>query len=119
MERLTVPITLIRLKEKKRRKLHPKKVAQYEQAYERGDEFPPIEVENCGTFYTIRDGRHRFIAQQNLEYRMIDVVCVRNAGVLRGIEPGTSALPCLCDRKNIDQRKRQAVFNNVQKDAGP
>jgi len=78
----------------KTQQVAPKKVTQYEQDLERGDEFPPIEVENCGTFYTIRDGHHRFIAHKKLGYAMIDVVVRNNAGVPRGFTtPGTSALP--------------------------
>ena len=77
MHRLTVPITSVRVNPKKLRKLHPKKVAQYERDFERGDDFPPIEVEDCGSFYTVRDGRHRYIAQAHLGYQMIDVVVVR------------------------------------------
>lgn len=94
MEVFVVPIKLVRVNAKKLRKLHPKKVMQYEAFFERGDEFPPIEVEYCGGFYTVRDGRHRYIAQANLGYAMIDVVVVRNAGVLRGIAPDAPALPC-------------------------
>jgi hypothetical protein len=82
MQRLLVPILWVRVNPKKLRKLHPKKVARYEREFERGDEFPPIEVENCGGFYTIRDGRHRYIAQLNLGYQMIDVVVVRGGGAL-------------------------------------
>src|SRR5688572_30934887 len=82
MDWLVVPIETVRLNPKKLRKLHPKKVAQYQRDYDRGDEFPPIEVENCGTFYTIRDGRHRYVAQHNLGYAMIDVVVVRGGGAV-------------------------------------
>jgi hypothetical protein len=96
VEVLVVPIGSVRVNAKKLRKLHPKKVAQYEADFECGDEFPPIEVEDCGGFYTVRDGRHRYIAQSNLGYTMIDVVVVRgNAGVLRGVAPGTPAPPWL------------------------
>jgi hypothetical protein len=94
MHRLTVPIESVRVHIKKLRKLHPRKVAQYEADFEYGDEFPPIEVENCGAFYTIRDGRHRYIAQKNLEYAMIDVVVVRgNAGVLSGRSASSTPAP--------------------------
>jgi hypothetical protein len=94
VEVLVVPMHLVRVKAKKLRKLHPTKVAQYEQDFERGDEFPPIEVEDCGEFYTVRDGRHRYIAQKNLGYAMIDVVVVRsNAGVLRAVSASTPAPP--------------------------
>ncbi len=96
MDRRVVPIDTVRLKEKKRKRLHPTKVAQYERDYERGDDFPPILVDDCGDFYTIRDGRHRYIAQQNLGYAMIDVVVFSNAGVLRGFNPDASAPPLLC-----------------------
>ena len=82
MDLHVVPIHAVHVSPKKIRKLHPKKIQQYEYDYERGDHFPPIEVEDCGTFYTVRDGRHRYIAQLNLGYTMIDVVVVRsNAGV--------------------------------------
>jgi hypothetical protein len=90
--RLVVPIALVRLKPKKKLKLHPSKVAQYEHAFERGDAFPPIEVIDCGSFYTIRDGRHRFIAQLNLGYTMIDVVVVRGGDA--GVRYVTGAHAC-------------------------
>lgn len=96
MQSRLVPIDSVRVKQKKLKKLHPTKVAQYERDFEQGDEFPPIEVEDCGGFYTIRDGRHRYIAQKNLGYTMIEVVVVRsNAGVLRALSPGTPAPPRL------------------------
>jgi hypothetical protein len=39
------------------------KIRQYTVDYEAGDLFPPIAVEDCGGFYTVRDGRHRLQAQ--------------------------------------------------------
>ena len=64
---------LIRVNQKKLRKLSQAKISQYLRDFERGDAFPPIEVENCGGFYTIRDGRHRFQAQLLCGYRLVTV----------------------------------------------
>lgn len=95
MQRLLVPIGSVRVNPKKLRKLHPKKVAKYERDFERGDNFPPIEVENCGGFYTIRDGRHRYIAQLNLGYQMVEVVVVRGGGAPVVIRSAPARLtPC-------------------------
>ncbi|MBP6037722.1 MAG: ParB N-terminal domain-containing protein [Candidatus Saccharimonas sp.] len=58
-----VDISLIRVNPKKLRKLSTAKIQRYSTNYERDDQFPPIVVEDCGDFYTIRDGRHRFQAQ--------------------------------------------------------
>jgi hypothetical protein len=60
---LFVPVTAIRVSEKKLRKLSNAKIRQYWRRYEAGDNFPPIKVEDNGGFYTIQDGRHRFQAQ--------------------------------------------------------
>lgn len=58
-----VPVDAVRVNAKKLRKLSTAKITQYAVAYERGDEFPAITVEDCGGFYTVRDGRHRYQAQ--------------------------------------------------------
>jgi hypothetical protein len=50
------------------------KIHRYVFGYESGDNFPPIVVEDCGGFYTIRDGRHRFQAQLIAGYTEIKVV---------------------------------------------
>lgn len=66
----------IRLSPKKQRKLHPAKVAQYQRDYEAGDVFPPIEVRNCGDFYVIREGRHRYISQCRAGFWFVDAQVV-------------------------------------------
>ncbi len=58
-----VDITQVNVNRKKLRKLSQAKICQYLFDYERGDDFPPITVEDCGSFYTVRDGRHRYQAQ--------------------------------------------------------
>ncbi|HRC28504.1 MAG TPA: ParB N-terminal domain-containing protein [Candidatus Saccharimonas sp.] len=68
-----VDISLIRVNHKKLRKLSQAKIARYLSDYDRGDDFPPIVVEDCGAFYTVRDGRHRFQAQQQAGFRQIAV----------------------------------------------
>ena len=60
---LYVPVDRVRVNHKKLRKLSQVKIDRYAREYERGDDFPPISVDDCGGFYTIRDGRHRFQAQ--------------------------------------------------------
>jgi hypothetical protein len=58
-----VPIGLLRVNARKLRKLSADKIRRYRLDYEAGDDFPPIRVEDCGGFYTVRDGRHRLQAQ--------------------------------------------------------
>jgi ParB-like chromosome segregation protein Spo0J len=58
---------------KKLRKLSDAKIAQYAQAYEGGEEFPPISVDDNGGFYTIFDGRHRYQAQLRAGFTLIAV----------------------------------------------
>jgi hypothetical protein len=60
---LYVPIDRIRVATKKLRKLSVDKIRRYRLDYEAGDYFPPLTVDDCGGFYTIRDGRHRYQAQ--------------------------------------------------------
>lgn len=69
----TVDIGMIRVNPKKLRKLSQAKIRQYAASYDKGDEFPPIVVENCGDFYTVRDGRHRFQAQLATGARLVEV----------------------------------------------
>jgi hypothetical protein len=69
-----VDITLVNVNRKKLRKLSQAKIRQYVGDYERGDDFPPIVVEDCGGFYTVRDGRHRCQAQLAAGYCKIWVV---------------------------------------------
>lgn len=69
-----VDINEIRVNRKKLRKLSGAKIAQYLCDYERGDAFPPIVVEDNGGFYTINDGRHRFQAQLNAGFQMVEVI---------------------------------------------
>lgn len=64
---------LIRVNPKKLRKLSMAKIRQYAADYDSGDQFPPIVVEDCGAFYTVRDGRHRFQAQLLSGVRVIEV----------------------------------------------
>ena len=68
-----VDAALVRVNPKKLRKLSGAKIDGYAQAYERGDCFPPITVEDCGGFYTVRDGRHRFQAQLLCGYGTVEV----------------------------------------------
>ena len=70
---LYVPIDAIRVNHKKLRKLSQAKIDRYSREYERGDDFPPIKVDFCGDFYTIRDGRHRFQAQLYAGMTLIEV----------------------------------------------
>jgi len=69
----TVDVTDVRVNAKKLRKLSQAKIARYIDDYERGDSFPAITVEDCGGFYTVRDGRHRYQAQLACGYRRIEV----------------------------------------------
>lgn len=69
-----IDVELVHVSVKKLRKLSSTKVDQYMRDYERGDDFPPINVRDCGGFYTIRDGRHRFQAQLAAGYKMIEVI---------------------------------------------
>lgn len=71
-----VDVSDVRVNRKKLRKLSEAKIRTYECAYECGDDFPPISVEDCGDFYTIRDGRHRFQAQLRAGFRLIVVTIV-------------------------------------------
>lgn len=68
-----VDVAKIRVNPKKLRKLSLAKIRQYAEAYDYGDDFPPIVVENCGDFYTVRDGRHRFQAQLSIGMSSIEV----------------------------------------------
>ena len=66
-----IPVEAVRVSERKLRKLSSAKIRQYATGYEAGDDFPPIQVDDCGGFYTIRDGRHRFQAQLLCGIRML------------------------------------------------
>lgn len=55
-------------------KLSERKIRQYAMAYEAGDDFPAIEADDCGNFYTIRDGRHRYAAQRRSGYATIPII---------------------------------------------
>lgn len=68
-----VDATEVCVNPKKLRKLSAAKIRQYMHDYDRGCDFPPIMVEECGGFYTVRDGRHRFQAQLSCGYRYIEV----------------------------------------------
>lgn len=63
----------VHVNSKKLRKLSKVKIAQYASAYERGDQFPAITVEDAGGFYTVRDGRHRYQAQLLCGVRYVEV----------------------------------------------
>lgn len=64
---------IVRVNPKKLRKLSQAKIHQYATGYDSGDSFPPIVVEDCGEFYTVRDGRHRFQAQLLTGARVVEV----------------------------------------------
>jgi len=68
-----VSVSLIHVNPSKLRKLSEAKIRNYVLDYERGDEFPPISVNDCGNFYTVRDGRHRLQAQLRAGYTHIAV----------------------------------------------
>lgn len=68
-----VDATKVCVNPKKLRKLSAAKIRQFMRDYDRGHDFPPIRVEDCGGFYTVRDGRHRFQAQLSCGYRYIEV----------------------------------------------
>lgn len=69
----TVDVGMIRVNPKKLRKLSAAKIRRYASDYDAGDHFPPIVVEDCGGFYTVRDGRHRFQAQLLIGCRHVEV----------------------------------------------
>lgn len=69
-----IDVALIRVNPKKLRKLSQAKIQRYARDFERGDEFPPIQVSDCGGFYTVRDGRHRFQAQLLAEFTHVAVI---------------------------------------------
>lgn len=58
---------------KKLRKLTNAKIAKYAEAYEHGDQFPAITVEDAGGFYAVRDCRHHFQGRLHYSYRRIEV----------------------------------------------
>lgn len=68
-----VGIAQVNVNQKKLRKLSQAKIRQFLFGYERGDDFPPILVEDCGDFYIVREGRHRFQAQLLAGYDRIAV----------------------------------------------
>lgn len=68
-----IDVDSIRVNPKKLRKLSRAKILKYATDYDRGDSFPPIVVENCGGFYTVRDGRHRYQAQLIAGARLVEV----------------------------------------------
>ena len=68
-----VDAAMVRVNAKKLRKLSAAKIRQYAYDYDLGCEFPPITVEDCGEFYTVRDGRHRLQAQLMCGHHMIEV----------------------------------------------
>jgi hypothetical protein len=74
MEIVYVSIDSLRVNPKKLRKLSVAKIRRYAMEYEAGDEFPPLTVLDCGSFYTIRDGRHRYQAQLACGYRTVAVI---------------------------------------------
>lgn len=76
LEVRTVRIDEIFVNRKKLRKLSEAKIARYIDDFERGDDFPPIAVDDNGGFYTIFDGRHRYQAQLRAGYQMV-LVSVR------------------------------------------
>ena len=69
-----VRIEQIRVNAKKLRKLSAAKIRRYVIDYEAGAEFPAITVVDCGGFYIIRDGRHRYQAQLACGYRIVAVL---------------------------------------------
>lgn len=68
-----VAVDEIFVNRKKLRKLSDAKIAQYARAYESGDQFPPISVDDNGGFYTIFDGRHRYQAQLSAGFAIVAV----------------------------------------------
>jgi hypothetical protein len=57
------------------------KIAQYARRISAGDGFPPIRLAQCSDengqrFYVIRDGRHRYAAQRELDYQLVEAVVV-------------------------------------------
>lgn len=76
MEIRHIDVDRIRVSRKYARKISAVKVAQYCNEFENGADFPPIRVVSCGSFYTIRDGRHRFAAQRAAGFTSVPVVVV-------------------------------------------
>lgn len=70
----------IHVSSKGKRRIDYAKVLVYEGSYEAGDQFPPILVEDCGGFYTIRDGRHRFLAQYGLGWQYVEAEVYQERG---------------------------------------
>jgi hypothetical protein len=61
---ILVPLASIRVSRRKLDRLSRTKINRYCSDLENGDDFPPITLIDCGTFFTISDGRHRFAAHQ-------------------------------------------------------
>jgi hypothetical protein len=71
-----IDVSLIQVNAKKLRKLSLAKIRQYIRAYEAGHNFPAIIVVDCGSFYIIRDGRHRYQAQLACGFQLVSAVVV-------------------------------------------
>ena len=69
-----IQISQIYVSAKKLRKLSAAKIRQYICDYEAGDNFPAITVVDCGDFYTIRDGRHRYQAQLACGFEVVTAI---------------------------------------------
>lgn len=71
-----VSIHRINVNSKRLRKLSAVKICRYVADYEAGAQFPAITVVDCGDFYTIRDGRHRYQAQLACGFKVVAAIVI-------------------------------------------
>ena len=75
-----IPVSRVKVNPRNLRRVNRRKVAAYAYCYEAGEALPPIKVEANQGFFTIWDGRHRFLAQLEAGYSVIEVEIV--AGII-------------------------------------
>jgi hypothetical protein len=71
-----LPIKCIAQSKKLQRKMCREKVESYRQLLEAGRDFPPIRVLLNGDCYTIRDGRHRYLASREAGHSHMKAVVI-------------------------------------------
>ena len=84
-ERLTtticVPLTDVRISDRRRRAINASKVEQYREWLEQGRQAPPVRLARDGDGFVVRDGRHRVLAAVAAGYADIDAVLSAIAGL--------------------------------------
>ena len=92
VETVWVPLTRVRIRERRLRGLSASTVERYRVWLEQGREAPPVRLARDGDWFLVRDGRHRVAAALAAGLTVIEAEVRRMWAAVAALRPGRRPL---------------------------